>query len=494
MEDQRVPPPQLLERQVAVVATLGEVVAAVTASHRGVRRRVSPVFLHAALGRFTQSLCETLEHGDVTSLGYCGVPSLGRALAALEATPEARDSAIAAVVAWQKMVDALGGRWGQLAWEAAELCAECKHAAPARAGDPRDEATHRGTAWGKLVAAVRWPTVDWDEEEEQEEEEATSVGATRDAWEAAATSEEELTTNEEELATKEEEAAMSEEEVVTNEEDVATNEEEAAMSEEEVATNKEEVATSKEEVAMSEEEVATNKEEVAMSEEEVTTNEEEVAIDKEEAAMSEEEVATNKEQVAISEEEVAPNKEDVATNEEEAAMSEEEVTTNKEDVTTNKEEVAIDKEEAAMSEEEVATSEAMGEAVVAASQARVAARRGRLAEAALGPLERLVAACDDAMAFTRNMEFYLWEINVALKFGDRASRRVLEALVAEFQQLWDASARLFREYLLETLELIDKLLLSPHGGPGGPSGPISRAVDERCRDAIRNIPRLLWGQ
>ncbi|XP_039578152.1 uncharacterized protein LOC120508532 isoform X3 [Passer montanus] len=410
MEDQRVPPPQLLERQVAVVATLGEVVAAVTASHRGVRRRVSPVFLHAALGRFTQSLCETLEHGDVTSLGYCGVPSLGRALAALEATPEARDSAIAAVVAWQKMVDALGGRWGQLAWEAAELCAECKHAAPARAGDPRDEATHRGTAWGKLVAAVRWPTVDWDEEEEQEEEEATSVGATRDAWEAAATSEEELTTNEEELATKEEEAAMSEEEVVTNEEDVATNEE------------------------------------------------------------------------------------DVATNEEEAAMSEEEVTTNKEDVTTNKEEVAIDKEEAAMSEEEVATSEAMGEAVVAASQARVAARRGRLAEAALGPLERLVAACDDAMAFTRNMEFYLWEINVALKFGDRASRRVLEALVAEFQQLWDASARLFREYLLETLELIDKLLLSPHGGPGGPSGPISRAVDERCRDAIRNIPRLLWGQ
>ncbi|XP_039578151.1 uncharacterized protein LOC120508532 isoform X2 [Passer montanus] len=445
MEDQRVPPPQLLERQVAVVATLGEVVAAVTASHRGVRRRVSPVFLHAALGRFTQSLCETLEHGDVTSLGYCGVPSLGRALAALEATPEARDSAIAAVVAWQKMVDALGGRWGQLAWEAAELCAECKHAAPARAGDPRDEATHRGTAWGKLVAAVRWPTVDWDEEEEQEEEEATSVGATRDAWEAAATSEEELTTNEEELATKEEEAAMSEEEVVTNEEDVATNEEEAAMSEEEVATNKEEVATSKEEVAMSEEEVATNKEEVAMSEEEVTTNEEEVAIDKEEAAMSEEEVATNKEQVAIS-------------------------------------------------EEEVATSEAMGEAVVAASQARVAARRGRLAEAALGPLERLVAACDDAMAFTRNMEFYLWEINVALKFGDRASRRVLEALVAEFQQLWDASARLFREYLLETLELIDKLLLSPHGGPGGPSGPISRAVDERCRDAIRNIPRLLWGQ
>ncbi|XP_064255558.1 uncharacterized protein LOC135286359 isoform X2 [Passer domesticus] len=446
MEDQRVPPPQLLERQVAVVATLGEVVATVTGSHRDVRRRGSPVFLHAALGRFTQSLCETLEHGDVTSLGYCGVPSLGRALAALEATPEACDNAIAAVETWRKMVDALGGRWGQLAWEAAELCAECKHAAPARAGDPRDEATHRGTAWGKLVAVVRWPTVDW------EEEEATSVGATRDAWEAAATGEEELTTNEEELATKEEEAAMSEEETAT--------------SEEEAATNGEDVATNEEEAAMSEEEVATNKEEVAPNKEEVAMSEEEVAIDKEEAAMSEEEVA--------------PNKEDVATDKEEAAMSEEEVATNEEDVATNK--------------EEVATSEAMGEAVVAASQARVAARRGRLAEAALGPLQRLVAACDDAIAFTRNMEFYLWEINVTLKFGDRVSRRVLEALVAEFQQLWDASARLFREYLLETLELIDKLLLSPHGGPGGPSGPISRAVDERCRDAIRDIPRLLWGQ
>ncbi|XP_041328975.1 uncharacterized protein LOC121356509 [Pyrgilauda ruficollis] len=377
MEPQEVPPRQLLERQVAVVATLGEVVAAVTGRHRDARQRVSPVFLRAALGSFTRNLCEILDHGDVTSLRYFGVPSLGRALAAFEATPEACDNAIAAVVAWRKMVDALQGRWGQLACEAAELCA-----ATTQARDPQDKAARRGTDRDKLVAAGRWPTVDWDWEEE---EEVASVGGTRDAWEAAAASEEE----------------------------VAINEEEVAMSEEELAANEEEAAINKEEVAIKEEELATN----------------------------EEELATNK--------------------------------------------------------EEVATSQATGEAVVAASRARAAARRGHWAEAALEPLQRLVAACDSAIAFTRNMQFYLWEINVILKFGDQASRDVLEALeakVAEFQQLWDASARLCREYLLGTLELIDKLLLSPYGGPGGPSGPGSRVVTERCREAIENIPRLLWGQ
>ncbi|XP_054145246.1 uncharacterized protein LOC128949492 [Melozone crissalis] len=326
-----------LKALVAVVATLGEVVAAVTGSHRDVRRRVSPKFLHAALRRFTQSLHETLDHGDVTSMGHSGVPSLVQALAAFEPTPEAWDDVRAVAKAWWELVAALEERWKLLAWEAAELCVVYEQMDPARARDPQDEATHRGTAWDNLVAStVRWSMVALDREEE---EEVASVGAMRDAQEAAATS-----------------------------------------------------------------------------------------------------------------------------------------------------------------EEEAATNEAMDEAVVATSRARVATRRGHWAEAALKPLKRLVEACDKALAFTRIMEFYLSEIKFILKWGEPASRSVhadLVATVAEFEWLWEASARLFRDHLLGILELINNLLLSPYAGPGvpgGPGGPGSRAVAERCQEAIEDIPRLLWGQ
>ncbi|XP_059727614.1 uncharacterized protein LOC132340560 isoform X1 [Haemorhous mexicanus] len=168
--------------------------------------------------------------------------------------------------------------------------------------------------------------------------------------------------------------------------------------------------------------------------------------------------------------------------------------TDKEEVATSEEEVATSEEELAPSEEEAATNKAMGEAVVAASQARAATRRGHWAEVALGPLERLVDVCDRATMFIRNMDYCLWEIRIILNRTKKASPNVpvaLVAKVAEAEQLWEAGSRLAKERLLGIFELIDNLLLSASGGPGG---PCNRTVDEWCQEAIKDIPRLLQGQ
>ncbi|XP_059727596.1 uncharacterized protein LOC132340550 [Haemorhous mexicanus] len=224
---------QLLEALVTVVATLGEVAATVTGSHRGVRRRVSPKFLPAALRRFTQSLRETLDHGDVTSLGHRGVLSLGRALAALGATPgTTRDDVRAAARAWRELVAALGKRWEQLKEEAAELCNTCWDAAPSRARDLWFEATFCKTVWDNLEATAWWPPVTLCNDE------GASAGAVHDAQVAAASSEEEAATSEEEEATSE---TMDEAVVATIEEEEATSE---TMDEAVVATIEEEEATS----------------------------------------------------------------------------------------------------------------------------------------------------------------------------------------------------------------------------------------------------------
>ncbi|XP_050840078.1 uncharacterized protein LOC108964626 [Serinus canaria] len=222
---------QLLEALVTVVATLGEVAATVTGSHRGVRRRVSPKFLPAALRRFTQSLRETLDHGDVTSLGHRGVLSLGRALAALGATPgTTRDDVRAAARAWRGLVAALGKRWEQLKEEAAELCNTCWDAAPARARDLWFKATFCTTVWDNLEATAWWPPVTLCNDE------GASAGAVHDAHVAAASSEEEAATSEEEEATSE---TMDEAVVATSEEE-ATSE---TMDEAVVATNRARAAT-----------------------------------------------------------------------------------------------------------------------------------------------------------------------------------------------------------------------------------------------------------
>ncbi|XP_039572482.1 uncharacterized protein LOC120505736 [Passer montanus] len=142
--------------------------------------------------------------------------------------------------------------------------------------------------------------------------------------------------------------------------------------------------------------------------------------------------------------------------------------------------------EAAASEVEAAT-KAMEEAVVATNEAEAATRRGQRAEVALGLLERLVAACDRATAFPRELQRRLGDIEAALEGTNQASPDVPEALVAmvaKAEQLWEASARLATRHLLRALGDICRL-------PGGPGG---RAVAERCQRAMEDIPTLLQGQ
>ncbi|XP_059727528.1 uncharacterized protein LOC132340508 isoform X2 [Haemorhous mexicanus] len=287
---------QELQALVAVVATLGEVVATVTGPHRAKCLRKSPDSLQEDMRRFTPSLHAILDHGGVTSLGHCGVSSLGQALSTLKVTPGttcACASVRAAASAWWELVARLVDSWDWLAREATEL---------------RDN--HRKMVMDQQLM---------------------------------------------------------------------------------------------------------------------------VALDKEEVAW---EMATHDAQVVS------------------------------------------------------ATNEAMAEA-------GVATRRGHWAVMALGPLQRLVATCDRATLFNWNMECQLKDIEAILKGTNEVSPEVLQALVAKVavaERLWGASTRLAKDHLLGALGDIHDLLLSPCGDHGGPGGPSSRAVAERCQRAIEDIPRLLWGQ
>ncbi|XP_050840023.1 uncharacterized protein LOC108963822 [Serinus canaria] len=118
MEPQEVSPPQL-QALVAVVATLGQVVATVTGPHRD----KSPNSLHEDLKNFTRSLHAILNHGGVTSLGHPAVPSLGQALATLGATPGTTCANVKATAgAWREVVARLVDSWDWLAREATKLC------------------------------------------------------------------------------------------------------------------------------------------------------------------------------------------------------------------------------------------------------------------------------------------------------------------------------------------------------------------------------------
>ncbi|XP_059727536.1 uncharacterized protein LOC132340512 [Haemorhous mexicanus] len=118
----QVSPPQL-QVLVAVVATLGEVVATMTGPDRGKLLHKSPNSLHEGLRRFTRNLCVILDHGSVTSLGHRGVPSLGQALAAHRATPGTTWANVrAAASAWHELVARLVDSWDWLAREATRLC------------------------------------------------------------------------------------------------------------------------------------------------------------------------------------------------------------------------------------------------------------------------------------------------------------------------------------------------------------------------------------
>lgn len=169
--------------------------------------------------------------------------------------------------------------------------------------------------------------------------------------------------------------------------------------------------------------------------------------------------------------------------------------------------VALDKEEAtsavAKYETEVTTAaakvmaatKAVEVAAVATNQARAATTRARRAEVALGPLGRLVAACDEATAFPRELRRRLGAIEATLEGTKGGSPgdvpdvpEAAVAAVAEVERLWGAGTRLASRHLLGTLGDIRVLLA---GGPGGPGG---HRVAQRCREALGDIPRLLRGQ
>ncbi|TRZ06239.1 hypothetical protein HGM15179_020869 [Zosterops borbonicus] len=174
---------QVLEAVVAVVATLGELVATMTAPPTDVQPRVYPRSLFSHLRTFTWSLRNTLRHRDVTYLEHHNVTSLGQALAALGKTPGTTWADVtAALSAWQESMLRLGEHWYMLVWEAEEILGAWEDKATAQARDLRDRAAGRGTAGDNPVAAAQQPP-----EALAKEEEASSTVAEHDAQVAAAT-------------------------------------------------------------------------------------------------------------------------------------------------------------------------------------------------------------------------------------------------------------------------------------------------------------------
>ncbi|XP_059347103.1 uncharacterized protein LOC132085663 [Ammospiza nelsoni] len=129
------------------------------------------------------------------------------------------------------------------------------------------------------------------------------------------------------------------------------------------------------------------------------------------------------------------------------------------------------------------------ESMVAAHEARRATMERQRLEVALGLLERLVAACDEATAFPRELRRLLRDIEVALEGTNEAPRNVLKGLVAKVamaERLWEANARLAKGHLLGAVDDITKFYFTG----GLPSLSVCE-VAERCQRAIEDIPRLL---
>ncbi|XP_066064135.1 uncharacterized protein [Chamaea fasciata] len=157
-------PWEMLEAQVDVVATLGELVAAVTTPRGDVWPFVSPEYLHAALRTFTCTLQDTLSLHEVTSLGYLAVTSLGHALSALGATSGATWADVRATVrAWRESVDALRESWHRVVGEALDLPGALKGKATYSLTDMVmdlcDSIASRRTAGDNLVDTTQQPPV-----------------------------------------------------------------------------------------------------------------------------------------------------------------------------------------------------------------------------------------------------------------------------------------------------------------------------------------------
>ncbi|XP_059346976.1 uncharacterized protein LOC132085517 [Ammospiza nelsoni] len=124
-----------------------------------------------------------------------------------------------------------------------------------------------------------------------------------------------------------------------------------------------------------------------------------------------------------------------------------------------------------------------------AREATRATRFKERVEASLWLLERLVAACDEASAFPRELQHLLRDIKAILEGTNAASPDVLGGFVAKVavaEALWEANARLAKDHLLGTLPDTTRFYMN-----GAPTGPSTREVAERCQRATEDIPRLL---
>ncbi|XP_074386179.1 uncharacterized protein LOC106630580 [Zonotrichia albicollis] len=129
------------------------------------------------------------------------------------------------------------------------------------------------------------------------------------------------------------------------------------------------------------------------------------------------------------------------------------------------------------------------EARVAASEATRATMERPRVEASLGLLERLVAACDEATTFPRELQRRGRDIEAALKWTNMGYFDIPEDLVAkvvEAERLWEANARLAKDHLLGAVPDVMKFYFT-----GGPTSPSLCEVAERCQRATEDIPRLL---
>ncbi|XP_050843662.1 uncharacterized protein LOC108963779, partial [Serinus canaria] len=126
------------------------------------------------------------------------------------------------------------------------------------------------------------------------------------------------------------------------------------------------------------------------------------------------------------------------------------------------------------------------EAMMAASWATTATMERQQMEAALGLLERLVAACDEATVFPQELQRLLRDTLADPKETKKQSTNVPEDLVDEAAQLWEANTRLVKDHLLGTLQDIIDFYFT-----GAPTRLSACEVAERCQRAIEDIPRLV---
>ncbi|KAL9822850.1 uncharacterized protein GJ701_016144 [Geothlypis trichas] len=178
-------PQELLKALVAVVATLGEVVATVAGPYGDVLLAMSPESLQTALGTFISHLSDTLRHPSVTSLGETLDDFRNK-----EATWE---YVISVASAWRDSVATVEDSWARLAREATEIKDACRDAATREATtaatantlarDLQDKATRWEPSLHNLVAEA------WQLPLAMDKEKAALAEAEHEARVAAASKE-----------------------------------------------------------------------------------------------------------------------------------------------------------------------------------------------------------------------------------------------------------------------------------------------------------------